>query len=208
MLAVLGDVLAGEGEDVVEEGAVDRTEPVGSLLVLAFREGRIGLQVMTDVASTTLDQVAGELATDPFTTGAVQVCREVGEVLVQQAQQRAEGVLVAAVRGRGDQQDVTRGIGGDAAQQVVPLLAPLADASRERAAVGFVHDHQLRAPVREVLGALPLLDEVGGYNGESMPVEDGLAHVEVALQTLDGARQHEFRLDVELLRQLSLPLLG
>ena len=39
LLSVLGDVLAGEGEDVVEEGAVDRTETVGGLLVLAFREG-------------------------------------------------------------------------------------------------------------------------------------------------------------------------
>ena len=90
----------------------------------------------------------------------------------------------------------------------MPLLAAPAGATGEGAAVGFVHDHQFGAPVREVLGALPLLDEVGGYDGEGMPLEDGLAYVEVSLQTLDRARQHELRLDVELLRQLPLPLLG
>ena len=46
------------------------------------------------------------------------------------------------------------------------------------------------------------------YDGKGMPLKDGLADMQVALQTLDSARQHELGLDVELFRQLPLPLLG
>ncbi len=41
-----------------------------------------------------------------------------------------------------------------------------------------------------------------------MSLEDRFADVQVALQPLDGARQHELRFDVELLHQLALPLFG
>ena len=41
-----------------------------------------------------------------------------------------------------------------------------------------------------------------------MPIEDRHAQRQVALQALDGARQHQLGFDVELLRELALPLLG
>ena len=62
--------------------------------------------------------------------------------------------------------------------------------------------------MREVLGALRLLDEVGRNDGKGVTVEDRFAHQQVAFQPLDRARQDQFGLDVELLRQLPLPLFG
>ena len=100
------------------------------------------------------------------------------------------------------------GVRGDAAQELVTLLAAAADPAGEGAAVRFVDDHELGASEGEVLGAARGLDEVGGHDGERMPVEDRDAQRQVALQALDGARQHQLGFDVELLRQLALPLLG
>ena len=74
--------------------------------------------------------------------------------------------------------------------------------------MGLVHNHELGTAVREVLGALRLLDEIGRHDGKRVALKDRLVDVQVAFQTLDGARQDQLRLDVELLRQLPLPLLG
>ena len=52
------------------------------------------------------------------------------------------------------------------------------------------------------------LDEVGGNHREGMPIEDRDAEGKIAFETLDRARENELRLDVELLRELALPLLG
>ena len=73
--------------------------------------------------------------------------------------------------------------------------------------MGFVHDHELRALEGEVFGPAGRLDEVGGHHREGMPFEDGDAEGQIAFEALDGARQHELRFEVELLRQLPLPLL-
>ena len=74
--------------------------------------------------------------------------------------------------------------------------------------MGLVHNHELGTAEREVLGALRLLDEIGRHDGKRVALKDRLADVQVAFQTLDGARQDQLRLDVELVRQLPLPLLG
>ena len=52
------------------------------------------------------------------------------------------------------------------------------------------------------------LDEVGRDDGEAVAVEDRHADRQVALQALDGAGEDQLGVDVELLRQLLLPLLG
>ena len=153
--------------------------------------------------------MAGEPAADAVAFGPVELLhRQVGEIVVEQGEERAERFLVAAVRRGGDQHHVAGGVGGDAPQELVALLAAAADASGEGAAVRFVHDHELGAPEGEVLGATRGLDEVGGHDGERVPVKDRYAERQVALQALDGARQHQRRVDVELLRELALPLLG
>ena len=208
MFPIFGYVLAGEGKDVVEQAPVTGTEAVVGFLVLALGEHRVGFQVMPDVAAATLHEVSRKPAANAFTPGPVQVRRQVGEVPVEQPQQRAERLLVTAVRRRSHQEDVSSRIGRHAAQQIVTLLAPPARASGEGTAMGFVDDHELRAAMREVLRPLRLLDEVGRHHGERVPFEHRLAHVQVAFQALDGARQYEFGFDVELLCQLPLPLLG
>ena len=153
--------------------------------------------------------MAGEPAADAVAFGPVELLhRQVGEVVVNQGEERSERFLVAAVRRGGDQHHVAGGVGGDAAQEFVALLAAPAHPGGEGAAVRFVHDHELGAPQREVLGAARGLDEVGGHDGERVPVEDRYAERQVALQALDGARQHQLRFDVELLRKLALPLFG
>ena len=153
--------------------------------------------------------MAGEAPAHLVAFGPVQVFHgEVGEIVLEQAEERAECLLVAAVRGRGHQHDVAGGVGGHAPEERVALLAATANPAREGASVRLVHDHALRALEGEVFGAPRCLDEVGGYDGEPVPVEDGHPEGEVPLQAPDGAREHELRLDVELLQQLALPLFG
>ena len=144
----------------------------------------------------------------PSRSGPVEVGRQVGELLVEQAEERAEGLFVAAVRRGGDQDQVPRLVLGDAPQQLEALLAPAPDAAGQRAAVGLVHDDELGALADEVLGPARGLDEVGGDDGEAVAVEDRHADRQVALQALDRAAQDQLGLDVELLGQLALPLLG
>ena len=209
ILRPLGHVLVGEGEDVVEERAVAGTEVVRGFLVPALRERGVGLQVAADVGPAALHEVAGEPAAHAVAPGPVEVLhRKVGKVVIEEGEERSERIFIAAVRGGGDQHDVAGGVCGHTPQELMALLAAAADPAGEGAAVRFVHDYQLGAPHREVLGAARGLDEVGGHHGERVPVEDRHAERQVALQALDGARQHERGVDVELLRKLALPLLG
>ena len=206
---VLGHVLVGEGEDVVEERAVAGAEGVRGFLVPALGERGVCLEIAADVGPAALHEVAGEPAADAVAFGPVELLhRQVGEIVVEQGEERSERFLVAAVRRGGDQDHVAGGVGGDAAQELVALLAAAANPGGEGAAVRFVDDHELGAPQREVLGAARGLDEVGGHDGERVPVEDRYAERQIALQALDGARQHQLRFDVELLRKLALPLFG
>ena len=204
--AGLAHVLAGEREDVVEELAVDGAERVRGLLVPALGERGVGFEVAADVAAAALDEVAGQPAADAFAAGPVEVRRQVGEVFVEQTEERAERLVVPAVRRRRHQHEMPLRGGSEAAQEIVTLLAPAARAGGGRAAVGLVHDHELRALAGEIVGAALRLDEVGGDHREAMAFEDGGAQGQIAFETLDGARQHQFRVDVELVRQLPLPL--
>ena len=99
-----------------------------------------------------------------------------GELAIEQAQQRAERLLVAAVRRGGDEHEVPRRVFGDAPQQLEALLPPAPDAAGQRATVRLVHDHELRALEDEILGAARRLDEVGGDDGEAVSVEHRDAH--------------------------------
>ena len=153
--------------------------------------------------------MAGESSAHAFAPGPVEVLhRQIGEVVVKEGEERSERIFIAAVRGGGDEYHVAGRVRGHAPQELVALLAAPADSPGEGAAVRLVHDHEFGAPHRKILGAAPCLDEVGGHHGERVPVEHGDAERQVALQALDGARQHELRLDMELLGKLALPLLG
>ena len=73
--------------------------------------------------------------------------------------------------------------------------------------MGLVHDDQLGALQGEVLGTARGLDEVGRDHGVGVTLEDRHPKRQVALQTLDGAGQHQLGIDVEFLGKLALPLL-
>src|SRR5687767_9507778 len=101
-------------------------------------------------------------------------------------------------RGR-DKNQMARLVCSYAAQQLESLLAASPDATSQCAAVGFVHNHELRTLVHEVFSSPCGLDEVGRDDREAMPVEHGDAHVEITLKTLNRAAQYELRLDMKLL---------
>ena len=113
--AIHRDVFAREGHDVVEQLPVRWTETVGSFLVLALRKHRVSFEVAADVAPAALHEVTSKPPPGAFAPGTVQVCRQVGELLVEQAQQGTKCILVAAVRRCRNQQDVPLRIGGYAA---------------------------------------------------------------------------------------------
>src|SRR5690606_30280371 len=76
------DILARESEDVVEQRTVGFAEGVGRLLVLALRQRGVRLEVMANVGTPALNQVASQSATHAFTLTAAQIVGEVREVAV------------------------------------------------------------------------------------------------------------------------------
>ena len=100
----------GEGEDVVEECAVAGAEGVRGFLVPALGERGVCLEIAADVGPAALHEVAGEPAADAVAFGAVELLhRQVGEIVVEQGEERSERFLVAAVRRGGDQDHVAAG---------------------------------------------------------------------------------------------------
>jgi hypothetical protein len=78
--AILADrIFAGKVQDLLEERAIARAEAVGGFLVQALGKGGIRVQVMPDVGTPPLHQMARELAADTFASGAVEIGRQIGE---------------------------------------------------------------------------------------------------------------------------------
>ena len=107
---------------------------------------------------------------------------------VEKREQRSEGIILSAVRGCRDEDEVAVLVAAERLEQFVALVASaVGGAERER--VGFVDDHQLRAGADEVLAAPVGLDEVrrdddvaGSASNSDRPTR------QAALQPLDGAR--------------------
>ena len=205
-LAAFGvaDGFAGVLEHVVEQLFVRPGEGVAPLLgqpVFGKRGGLI--DVDTDVAAAALDEVAGEQfpALDRF-----QI--HVFEVWLEQGQQVAELLVLAAMRGRGDQDQVPLAVLGQALDQLVPQHPRSSAAAIGDAGVGLVDDQQVRASVPELLAQAGALDEVGRDDDVRVPVEKGLALEQAAFELADGAGQDEFGVDAELAGQFALPLFG
>ena len=137
-----------------------------------------------------------------------EVVGKVLEVVVEQPQEGPERLVLARVRGCGDQDHVTFAVLGELSDQRVPLVAGPASPIRGRAGVGLVDDDQLGAGPDEVVAAAVRLDEVEGHDEVVVHVEQRLAHGEVALQPGCGGGQHQLGLDVELGFEFELPLLG
>ena len=130
---------------------------------------------------------------------------------VEQPDQVAERGVVAAVRGGGDQHQVPVGVGGQVADQSVPLGAPGTSASGvvASAAVWASSTMTRSGAARRKSSAAALgLDEVGGHDGDRVALEDRLPVVQAAFQAADGAGQHQLGLEAELRPAARAPLLG
>lgn len=111
-------------------------------------------------------------------------------------------------RGGGHQQQVAVRVSGQAFDQLVAQVPSPAVLGRERAGVRLIHDYQLGAGAGELVAAPAGLDVLGRNYYKGIDVEERLARRSAPFQPAHRARQHQLGRDVELLRQLGLPLLG
>jgi hypothetical protein len=74
--------------------------------------------------------------------------------------------------------------------------------------MGLIQNDEVRARADELIASPVGLDVVDGYDRERMHVKDRLVRAAFPLQAMDGAGQDKLRVDVELLGQFPLPLLG
>src|SRR5262245_35442414 len=126
---------------------------------------------MADIRPPALHQMSGQLAPNALSLGAVDIRREVEELLIQETQQRPKGAFVAAVGRGGDEHDMSIVASSNLANQFEPLLPAAPNTVSQCATVGFVNDHELGTAMFEVSRPTIRLDEVGRDDGEAVPVE-------------------------------------
>ena len=149
------DDLGAVVEDVVEERLPGAAELVRQFLRLAARED-VAVSPLGEVGTPPLDEVVREALAEPRAFGA----RDLGqtlEVAGEQAEQPVEGSVIAAVRRRGEHDEVPRRVVGQSPEQLVPLMPALAGRS---ARVRLVDDHEVGARLEEVVAPLRGLDVV------------------------------------------------
>ncbi|MNZ26331.1 hypothetical protein D3C78_435190 [compost metagenome] len=199
----LTDQFAGVVEHRVEQRPPGAAELVGGFRRLALREAGAVLP-FADIDAAALHQMVAQLLVQRM-VGAAHLL-EAGEGLVQQAEQVVVGVLVATVRGGGEQHQMALGVVGQGAQQAVALV--LATAEAFGAGMRLVDDYQLGAGVLEFVATAIRLDVVEADYREGVFGEDRGVGRQAALQALDGAGGDHLGADVELALQLLLPLLA
>ena len=113
------------------------------------------------------------------------------------------------MRRRGHQDHVPVSVGGQRLHEGVALVAPDGcSLVGSGTGVGLVDDDQLGAGADEVVSAAVGLDEVDRHDHVGVALEYRLVDGEAPFETRRGGRQHQLRVDVELVAQLHLPLLG
>ena len=130
------------------------------------------------------------------------------EIRIQQGQQGSECIFFTAVRGGRDQNDVTVGVSGEAGNKLVALMPMGTPLSAPRTRVGLIDDDEFGTRPQKLVAAAVRFDEVKGDDDEGMVLEQGFSQRQATLQPGCRARKHQFRVDVELVAKLSLPLLG
>ncbi len=116
-------VFPGIVQDTLEELLVFGGKLVVLFPVFPLRERSVGIEIAPDVASSALDEVGGQTAAVPLVFGAGQILGKGGEVRVQECQERAERLLVAAVGSGGHQDHVAVRVCGETLDQLVALMA-------------------------------------------------------------------------------------
>ena len=105
--------------------------------------------------------------------------------------------------------EVSRRVTSDFLKKFEALLPSAPDAACQRATMGLVHDHELRTFENEVFSPprsllMKSVETIVKRCRSNTDTPTG----QIAFEPLDGATQNQLGVDVELLRQLALPLLG
>src|SRR5262249_47356364 len=138
---------------------------------------------------------------------AVEVFGQGGEGWVEEREEGAERLGLAAVGGSGDEQEMARLVLDQVAEEGVALLCGAPAGAGVGAGVRLVDQDELGGGAEELVPPALLLDVVGRDDGEGVPFEDRLSAA-VAFEPRDGAREDERGVEVELIVQGLLPLLG
>ncbi len=156
----IGHRLAGVAQHPLEQAAIPLAEAIGGVAVIALGEGRIGVEVVANVTAPALDEMGGQAAAVSLVLRAAQVAGQIGKRRIEQFQQRAEGRFIAAMRRRGDEDEMALAIGGQRLDQRVALVLAATPFETKGAGVGFVHDHEIGAGAQELIAAALGLDEI------------------------------------------------
>src|ERR1035437_8528931 len=90
----------------------------------------------------------------------------------------------------------------------MPLVAPAPAFTSVRAAGCLVDDHQFRTRTQDLVPAALALDEIQRDDDEVVDVKQGLSNPAVTFQAAGSTRQDYFRVNLKLVAEFRLPLLG
>jgi len=166
--------LTGIGQHPVEEPPVVRAQLVALLAVLPCGERGVRVEVGANVGPASLNEVLGQAPPVAEVGLSGQVLGQLGKVRIQEGEQRAEGMLLTAVGRGGDKDHVPVGVLGQAADQLVALVAP-ASFGTEGAGMGLIDDHELGTGAAEFLAASVGLDVIERDNDIGVALEERLA---------------------------------
>ena len=100
------------------------------------------------------------------------------------------------------------GIGSKSLHELVPLVTATTLVAAPGTGMRLVDDDELRARPQKLIAPSVSFDEVEGDDRKGIDLKDRLADPGVALQPCHRPRQDELCIDVELIEQFRLPLLG
>ena len=129
------------------------------IAIIARREKRLGIEVTSDVTAAALHEVRGKSTPVSLILATAQIFWEARERGIEQRQQGTKGFFLAAVRSRGDKDEVALGITGESAQQLMTLVAA-SGAGVKCACMCLVDDDQLWTGPQEFLAPAVRLDEI------------------------------------------------
>jgi hypothetical protein len=153
-------------------------EPVG--------EWRVAAEIAPDVATPPLDELACEtLALGP-PLGRREVIGKLEKGSVEEADEFAEGSLIARVRRCSDQKEVASQVVGEGSHELVALVSAAPPGGRVCAGMRLIDNHELRRGAKELVAAAVALDEVGRDDRDRVPVEQRLVEAEAPLQPGGG----------------------
>ena len=161
-----------------------------------------------DMAALALDEMVRQSAAVAFIFCAGQIFRKIGQACIQQRQQGAEGILLAAVGRGGDQDEVPGGIPAESLDQLMALVLAAIAFAGKGAGVCFIDDDKFRAAAQKIVPVAVGFDKIGGDHDEGIMLKEGFARAALLLQAACRVGQYQLGGDMEFLLQFALPLFG